>query len=103
MSSHVVLSCDTVLSGRWAQAFLGGEGWFEGVHLKYFELSPVHSLISKCDEFTCCPNSNGHVTFMQCGAKCFGGLLGRISLTPDAGGGAERNPCHGSVSNVTAL
>ena len=100
MLSYPVTLCCLVGGHR---LFLGGEGWFEGVHLKYFELSPVHSLISKCDEFTCCPNSNGHVTFMQCGAKCFGGLLGRISLTPDAGGGAERNPCHGSVSNVTAL
>ena len=86
MSSHVFLSCDTVLSGRWAQASFGGRRWLEGVHLKYLELSPVRSLISKCDEFTCCPNSNGHVTFMQCGVKCFGGLLGRISLTPGAGG-----------------
>jgi len=92
VSSHVLLSCDTVLSGRWTQAFFwGGEGCSEGVHLKYLKLSPVRSLISKCDEFTCCPNSNGHVTFMQYGVKCFGGLLGRISLTPGTGG---RNATH---------
>ena len=97
MSCYPVTLCGLV-DGHRHFFFFG----LEGVHLKYLVLSPVRSLISKCDEFTCCPNSNGHVTFMQCGVKCFGGLLGRISLTPSAGG-AEHNPCHGSVSNVTAL
>jgi hypothetical protein len=80
MSSYPVTLC----------CLVGGHRLFFWVRGCTFEVPwdvAVRSLISKCDEFTCCPNSNGHVTFMQCGMKCIGGLLGRISLTPGAGGG----------------